>query len=80
MLLGMSLLSSLVMARRKSRYGSLVLSAWVGESPSGIRRPRPPVLYSVTGVGYPTPRMYWLSRFASPESSVPTWSLPPLLN
>lgn len=54
-----------------------MLSAWVGESPSGMRRPRPPVENSVTGVGYETDRMYWLSRFASPESLTEVWLLRP---
>ena len=49
--LGIAELGSLVKARRKSRYGSFVLSAAVGESPSGIRKPRPPVENSVTGIG-----------------------------
>ena len=35
---------------------------------------------SVTGVGNPTPRMYWLSRLASPESLALVWSLRPPLN
>ena len=47
----MFLLSNLRSAVRKSRYGSLVLSAAVGESPSGIKSPRPAALNSVKGVG-----------------------------
>jgi hypothetical protein len=57
-----------------------VLSPGVGESPSGMSCPRPPVLNWVIGVGKPTPRMYWASRLASPESSALAWSSSPPLN